>query len=434
MKKFWKFKNLLSGTAELLLYGEIASEHSWWDDGGSVYADEFAQELQDLGNVSQITVRINSVGGDVFAAIAIYTQLKMHSARVVCVVDGLAASAATLVLMAADEIQMPDGAIIMIHDPMAVLMGTYNADDLASQVATLETIKQSIISIYAGRTGMGEDDLSEMMAGETWMMADEAIENGFADIKIDEDIETEINMKERKLYMNKIEHDLSVYQTMPELEHARNIQTAIAGAGKGKTFISKFVALAKNAVKKGGAQAGDDEDEPEDPEGDQEDDSADDAGKKSKAKNQAATIFKDEAAGAVDKDAHARNVAAIKNMYPNLIASIIEDARTEERQRIQDIDALAGQISPELVQDAKYTNIQTAMELSYNSMKNSTAKGAAYLSSRAAAAQTSGVRNVGAAPAEMNDQTEEQQRAEVGDMIAGFANKRLGKTSLRREK
>ena len=131
-QKFWKFKNLASNQAELLLYGEIQSERSWLDDEDSsgVYADEFVQDLKDLGDVSQITCRINSIGGDIFAAIAIYTQLKTHAARIVCIIDGLAASAATLIVMAGDEIQMPIGAMLMIHDPAACLFGGYTADEL----------------------------------------------------------------------------------------------------------------------------------------------------------------------------------------------------------------------------------------------------------------------------------------------------------------
>ena len=86
MKKFWSFKNLTPGVAELLLYGEIQSERSWFDfGGGGIFADEFVRDLNSLGAVNQITCRINSGGGDIFAAVAIYTQLKMHAAKIVCV-------------------------------------------------------------------------------------------------------------------------------------------------------------------------------------------------------------------------------------------------------------------------------------------------------------------------------------------------------------
>ena len=436
-KKFWQFKNLANGSAELLLYGEIMSEHSWWDDGDdNVYLKDFIQDLESLGNVSQITLRINSVGGDIFAAIAIYSQLKMNSARVVAVVDGLAASAATLPLMAADEIQIPAGAIIMIHDPLAVMMGEYNSADLAKQQGVLDTIKQSIISIYSARTGLDEDSISEMMSGETWMQADEAIENGFADTKIEEKIDSKIDMKGRKLYMNSVTHDLSGYKTMPELQHAANIQNAIAEANKDSNFVTRFVLSAKNILKKGtqientAAKDDDPDDDPDDP----DDESDGEPEGKKTTKNKAHAAFVDEAAGEIDKGIHLKDVDAFKNLCPNFFNRIVNDARTEERQRIQDIDALAGQVDPKLINDAKFGDKpMTAMELSYESMKSSNAKGTAYLAARQQAATGSGVKDVGAAPGQMTEESEAQKQVEYGNMIAGYANKKMNPNFQGRE-
>ena len=223
MKKFWRFKSSATpGTIELLLYGEIQSERSWCDldgDGGGIYAGEFIADLQALGNVNQITCRVNSPGGDIFAAVAIYTQLKMHAAKVICIIDGLAASAATFILMAADEIQIPTGAMIMIHDPLVVLMGMYKADELAKQADALAIIKDSIVAIYAERTGTSKAKLIEMMSNETWMSADEAIKNGFADKKISDQVEA--SMKGSALFVNKVEHDLSKFKKLPSV-HALN--------------------------------------------------------------------------------------------------------------------------------------------------------------------------------------------------------------------
>ncbi len=428
-KKFWQFKDLADGNAELLLYGEIMSEHSWWDDGDdNVYLKDFIQDLESLGNVPQITLRINSVGGDIFAAIAIYSQLKMNSARVVAIVDGLAASAATLPLMAADDIQIPDGAIIMIHDPLAVMMGEYNSADLAKQQDVLETIKQSIISIYSARTGLDEDTISGMMSGETWMQADEAIENGFADTKIEEKIDSKIDMKGRKLYMNSVTHDLSGYKTMPELQHVANIQNAITEANKDSSFVTRFVASAKSALRKGKrientAAKGDDSDDDPDEDPDEPDDEPED---KKTAKDKTHAVFVDEAAGEIGKDVHLKDVAAFKNLCPNFFNRVVNDARTEERQRIQAIDALAGQVDPKLLNDAKFGDKpMTAMELSYESMKSSSAKGTAYLAARQQAATGSGVEDVGAAPGQMSEESETRQQVEYGNMIAGYANKKI---------
>jgi ATP-dependent Clp endopeptidase proteolytic subunit ClpP len=214
LKKFWQFKNVAPGAVELLLYGEIKSERSWLDDEGGVYADEFVSDLQALGNVSQITCRINSPGGDIFAAVAIYTQLKTHSAKVIAIIDGIAASAATFPLMAADEIQMPNGASVMIHDPLAGLQGLYKAEELIKHANALKVIKDNIVSIYVGRTGISKSKLIDMMSEETWMTADEALANGFCDTIIGQ---LKASMKGNVLFVNKVEHDLSRFKKLPSV-------------------------------------------------------------------------------------------------------------------------------------------------------------------------------------------------------------------------
>lgn len=450
LKQFWKFRNIAGGAPELLLYGDIESSQSWWDEGGAVYADAFVQQLQALGNVPQITVRINSRGGDIFAAMAIFTELKTNPARIVAVVDGLAASAATFILMAADEIQIPTGAFVMIHDPLAELMGSFTADDLQESAATLDVLKQEIVAIYAARTGLSASDVSDMMAKTTWMGADSAIENGFADQKIDEEIETKVDMKEKVIYMNKIKHDLSAFPTMPELEHAENIQSAIAGACK-NGIVDHFVALAGKMTNKGKAQSaggengdGADGAEPEDdPEGGDGGEETDETGKGGKGKKKNAAplrvsgrkpaapaaaapgAFADELPDA-DDETHAQNAARLEAACPNLVARIRDDAALEERERLQAIDELAGQVPAALVAKAKYEEPMTAQELAYEAMQSSTAKGSAYLASRAAAAASSGVKGVKAAPEKTEDVNDEQARAEIGDFIAQAANRRLG--------
>ena len=442
LKQFWKFRNAADGGAELLLYGDIESSQSWWDEGGTVYADAFVSQLQALGNVSQITVRVNSRGGDIFAAVAIFTELKTNPARIVAIVDGLAASAATFILMAADEIQIPTGAFVMIHDPLAELAGSFTANDLLESADTLNTLKQEIIAIYAARTGCDENEISDMMTNTTWMGADTAIENGFADKKIDEEIKTKVDMKGKVIYMNEVKHDLSGYGTMPELEHAGNIKDAIEGAGKGG-FVGRFVAKLGGIVNKGKAQPSDDDSDEEDsPEGEDGEEETDKAGKSGKKKDSLpihvnakqqrtpraqmpAGTFVDELPDA-DEKTHQQNVAALEAMIPNLVASIRDDGALEERQRLQDIDALAGQVDAALVAKAKYAEPVTAQELAYEAMQSSTKKGSAYLTARAAAASRDGVKHVTAVPDKLEDETNEQARAEVGDFIAQAANKRLG--------
>lgn len=178
MGKFWQVKNDVSGVAEILIYGPIAAERSWFGDEAT--PQQFAQDLNELGG-RDVTVRINSGGGDVFAAHAIHNLLKSYNGRVTAVIDGLAASAATVVAVAADKIIMPSNSLMMIHDPAIGLSGYYPAAELSKLVEALATIKTSIVAAYRKRCKVSDEEIEKMMANETWMGATECKEKGFAD-------------------------------------------------------------------------------------------------------------------------------------------------------------------------------------------------------------------------------------------------------------
>lgn len=178
MEKFWQVRNDVSGDAEILIYGPIAAERSWFGDEAT--PQQFAQDLNELGG-RDVTLRINSGGGDVFAAHAIHNLLKSYNGRVTAVIDGLAASAATVVAVAADKIIMPSNSLMMIHDPAIGLSGYYPAAELSKLVEALATIKTSIIAAYRKRCKVSDEEIEKMMANETWMGATECKEKGFAD-------------------------------------------------------------------------------------------------------------------------------------------------------------------------------------------------------------------------------------------------------------
>lgn len=213
MSKFWQFKNEAGADPELMMYGPI-SDSSWWGD--EVTPKQFAEDLRSLGNPQNINVRINSVGGDVFAATAIYTMLRDHPANVTVKIDGLAASAATIVAMAGNTIKAPSNALMMIHNPLLVLFGAYNADDMEKMADVLDTVKESIINAYVAKTGRDRKELAKMMDKETWMTAEEAKGEGFIDeIMFDEPVNTTATNDGRFMIVNSVVHDLSRFQTRP---------------------------------------------------------------------------------------------------------------------------------------------------------------------------------------------------------------------------
>jgi HK97 family phage major capsid protein len=164
--------------AEIFIYEEIGE--GWY---GGVSAKKFAEDLKALGDLSKITLRLNSPGGDVFDGNTIYNILKQHAASVSVYIDGLAASIASVVAMAGDEILIADNALIMVHNPSTFTVGY--AEDLRKTADLLDKIGGTIIGVYAKRTKQDESKIKDLMTAETWMNAEEAVQNGFADQIVD---------------------------------------------------------------------------------------------------------------------------------------------------------------------------------------------------------------------------------------------------------
>jgi len=149
--KFWNFTQQEENKhAELILYGPISSSQSWWED--TITPRVFSDELIALGDVDNIDVRINSGGGDVFAANAIFTRLKDHKAFITIIIDGWAASAATIVAMAGDVIKIPKNGVFMVHDPKLLAYDYYTAEQFIKMADELKVIKQSIVNCFNSST------------------------------------------------------------------------------------------------------------------------------------------------------------------------------------------------------------------------------------------------------------------------------------------
>lgn len=212
-KKFWQFRAATDpGVGELLLYGEI-SDVSWWGD--EVTPKQFWNELQNLGVIKELKVYINSPGGDVFAGQAIYSMLSRCQAQVTVYVDGLAASAASLIAMAGNRVIMPRNAMMMIHNPWTYAWGDANA--FLQIAAELEKIREAMIPVYQAKTGLTKDEISKLLDAETWMTASEAVELGFAD-EIEEAKQVAASIiSPGRMVVNGIECDLSQYRNPPKL-------------------------------------------------------------------------------------------------------------------------------------------------------------------------------------------------------------------------
>lgn len=163
--------------AEILLYDMIADfDYEEWH---ITSAKGFIDKIKALGDVKKINLRINSVGGDVFEALAIYNYLKSHKAKIHVYIDGLAASAASVVAMSGKKITMPSNAMMMIHNPSGGVYG--NAEDMRDTAEILDKIRDSIANVYITRTGLEREKINSMMDAETWLSAQEAKDMNFCD-------------------------------------------------------------------------------------------------------------------------------------------------------------------------------------------------------------------------------------------------------------
>lgn len=170
-----------SNSADIFIYGEI-TKYAWSEDGDQS-ATTFKNELDALGDgIETINLYVNSPGGSVFEGITIHNMLKRHKAKVIAHVDALAASIASVIIMAADEIRMPSNSMLMIHNPWTLAMG--NAAELRKQADDLDRIGNSSKQSYLQKAGdkLTDEKLQELLDAETWLSADEAFSYGLCDV------------------------------------------------------------------------------------------------------------------------------------------------------------------------------------------------------------------------------------------------------------
>lgn len=174
MPKFWDYIHDDSGGRVLRLEGPIDSDSFWGDE---ITPQDFRDEL--YAEEGDLTLWINSPGGNVFAAAEIYTMIRDYPHNVTVRIASIAASAASVIAMAGNTVQMSPTALLMIHDPSTIAFG--NAKDMEKAIATLNEVKESIINAYAAKTGLSRNRISKLMSDETWINAKKAVELGFAD-------------------------------------------------------------------------------------------------------------------------------------------------------------------------------------------------------------------------------------------------------------
>ena len=340
-KHFWTFRAAAGDNAapELILYGDIASE-TWWGD--EVTPRQFTEELDALGAVPEIVVRINSGGGDVFAANAIYTRLKDNAAKITVKIDGWAASAATIVAMAGDVIEIPGNGVFMVHDPSMGLLGYFNEADLVKLTDEIKVIKQSIVNGYALKTGKPADEIASIMAAETWYDGKQAVEAGFCDKLMFEDAETTVE-NGAKIVVNSVSLDLNRYPNMTI--SLLNRLTARTPGGFSNTITQNTPKRSEESM---------------------------------------------------DGIKDIKTVDGLKAAFPDLTKQIEDAAVDAERKRIQDIEDVALAGFETIVNDAKFKNPISAGDVAKAIVAEQKKQGGKYIQDRDDDAVKSGAGKVGA--------------------------------------
>ncbi len=366
--KFWNFADN-GDTAELQLFGTIQSEEDWWSDDCITYRN-FINELNGLGDKKSINVVINSIGGDVFAANAIYSALAMNKATVNGTIIGICASAATIVLMACDSRKIAKNAILMAHNPSVSLWGSYQADELLKLAEVTSQVKKSIVTAYMERLDKTEEEINQLMDEESWYVGQEAVDAGFCDSVIEADFQDSVFSN--KFMVNGVPYSFRNYVDKFVPDSIRKKVRDLSG-----TFFDTAKPTQKGIGKMDG-------------------------------ENNMVIVISD--------------AAGLKAAYPQLCAQIAEEAVSEERARLRAIDEIAKGIPEDVLMKARYDEPASAADLALAQMKANNAAGQQYLNNMVSDMQQSGAAAVGADPNTGYD-PESQKSVENAQKVLGLAAK-----------
>ncbi len=343
--------------AEIIMYGDIYEQRpvDWWTGeevpGNFITLNEFMEDLDKISKCKKITVRMNSYGGDAGVSNTIHNRLRelaRNGAETICIVDGVAMSGGSLIMCACDMVKVNPSSLIMIHKCWSLLWGGYNADELRAQAEQQDAWDDMQAMIYKRKTGLSIDEIKSMMSETTYMTGGEAVNKGFADELLEdaEPVKMAASADGRSIIVGSHQMHLAPGMIVPD-----NIPTVNSAKAVDNT-------VQVNSCNNEGGNSMDD----------------------TKSTNSANV-----------------NVTPTAAQVPSVDGT--SEAVQAERNRIKEIDAIAGLFDAELVESAKYGDTPcTAQELAYRAAQKAQQNGKAFLANLSADAASSGAANVGAAP------------------------------------
>lgn len=380
--KFWNMTETGEDEGEITLYGDVMAQkpRDWWTgeevEGLYITPEGFMEDLEPIKGKARITVKLNSCGGDLYTGIAIHNVLKGLSGKVNVVVEGIAASAASVIMCAGDTVTMYPGSLVMIHGVSVRAWQPLNISDMKQLIKGMDASERAVAAIYNAKTGIETDTLRNMMTKETWLTGAEAVEKGFADAlaKSADAAEMSMSADRKALYVNGLIFNAENFRDLPG-----NIPINSAKPAPKPEAIKKPPKTAES--KEGGKEH--------------------------------------------------MTLEELRAKEPDLVSQIEQSARNAasadavkaERERLAAIDSIAASVpDQQLVNDAKYgENPCTAQELCFRVMQQSAAQGKNFLNAYEEDGKESGADKVGAAPnAGANVTTQEQDAAELAVVLNAY--------------
>lgn len=364
-RSFYTMASMDGNDAEIIMYGDIVERQpvNWWTgepvDGQFIIQDEFLEDLQAVNGCKQLTIRMNSCGGDAGVSILIHNRLRdlaSQGTELICIVDGVAMSGGSLIMSACDTVKIHPSSLVMIHKCCAFIFGGYNADELRSMADSNDAWDRAQVAVYKRKCGLSETVISHMMSSTRYMTGREAIENGFANELLDdaEPINIAASADGRSLVVNGRAMRLAPGMLMPE------------GIPMVTPEAKASVATNTHQPATVGSQEG---------------------GSKPMAKtvDELRAEFPD-----LTAQLEADVTAAVSAQAPDAAT----DAATAERERIQGIDEVAALFDAETVREAKYGHPCSAQEMTYRAAQAAAKKGSAFLTAMEEDTKASGAQGV----------------------------------------
>lgn len=314
---------------------------------------DFKETLDKVQHCNSIELHLNSYGGDATVGIAIHNLLKATGKKITCVIDAVAASAAFTIAMAADEVKVYPGSILMCHEVKSFMFGYYGNDDLKKIENGNTAYNNSAAAMYANKSGMTKAQCLNLMKKETWMYGEEAVNYGFADVllKADEENKAVELLNKNTMKINGVEYDVSDLKIPDEFINKQNL----GGNDMSESLKDKLINAISSVFKN---------------------DADVDAEENQEAKIEEEAKQEAENAEVVEEVNETENAPAEEKIEDEKVDNqeIVNSAIEAERQRIQEIEKIANGIDEDLVHEAKFTNICDAKELALRAMQREAEK------------------------------------------------------------